>query len=58
MSQLEEVAKGQGYKYTLLETGKKQPEALQLYLKSGYTEMENYGPYIDNPNSICMKKQL
>lgn len=43
---------------TVLETGNKQPEAIHLYGKSGYTIVENYGPYKDLPESVCMKKNL
>ena len=29
----------------VLETGQKQPEAIQLYLKTGYQRIPNYGQY-------------
>jgi GNAT superfamily N-acetyltransferase len=47
-------------KYTacVLETGKKQPEAISLYLKNGYKIVPNYGQYIGIDNSICFKKAL
>ena len=43
---------------TVLETGIKQTEAIHLYTKSGYIVIENYGPYKNMPESICMQKQL
>ena len=43
---------------TVLETGNKQHEAIHLYRKSGYIVVENYGPYKNLPDSVCMKKQL
>jgi putative acetyltransferase len=42
----------------VLETGKKQPEAIRLYEKSGYSLIENYGQYIGMDNSVCFEKVL
>ena len=42
----------------VLETGKKQPEAIALYTKSGYTRIPNYGQYIGKDNSVCFEKML
>jgi hypothetical protein len=41
-----------------LETGKKQPEAIQLYQKSGYHIIPNYGQYAGIENSVCFEKQV
>ncbi len=41
-----------------LETGPKQPEAIGLYRKSGYREIEPYGEYIGCEYSYCMEKEL
>jgi len=46
------------YTYTILETGKNQPEAINLYQKLGYTIIPNYPPYENVENSVCMKKTL
>ncbi|MBF4492055.1 GNAT family N-acetyltransferase [Flavobacterium sp. MR2016-29] len=46
------------YPYTVLETGKKQPEAINLYQKLGYSIIPNYPPYEEMENSVCMKKIL
>lgn len=46
------------YKYTILETGKNQPEAINLYQKQGYHITPNYPPYESMDNSVCMKKTL
>ena len=43
---------------TVLETGTKQPEAIHLYLKSGYIVVESYGPCKDLEESVCMQKNL
>ena len=55
---LEQWAAELGYKKCVLETGKKQPEAIALYTKSGYVQTPNYGQYKNVANSICFEKQL
>ena len=55
---LEIWAKEVGYAYTILETGKNQPEAINLYQKQDYTIIPNYPPYEKMDNSVCMKKTL
>ncbi|GAT62774.1 GNAT family N-acetyltransferase [Paludibacter jiangxiensis] len=40
----------------ILETGKGQPEAIRFYTRQGYTVIPNFGQYIGNDNSVCMKK--
>ena len=42
----------------VLETGKRQPEAIGLYTKNGYASIPNYGQYIGMENSVCFEKQL
>ena len=42
----------------ILETGKKQPEAIALYTKNGYELIPNYGQYTGIENSVCFKKDL
>lgn len=58
LSELERWAKLLGFSECVLETGKKQPEAIALYQKVGYRITENYGQYIGVDNSVCMKKTL
>jgi len=58
LTELERWASEIKYPYTVLETGKKQPEAIALYQKSGYTIIPNYPPYEKMDNSVCMKKTL
>ena len=41
---------------TLLETGKRMPDAIGLYQKMGYTSIKNYGHYIGVENSVCFEK--
>lgn len=42
----------------ILETGKRQPEAIGLYKKNGYKLIPNYGQYADVENSLCFEKEL
>jgi len=42
----------------ILETGRRQPEAIALYRKNGYTQIPNYGQYAGVENSICFEKNL
>ncbi|MBN8568219.1 MAG: GNAT family N-acetyltransferase [Ignavibacteria bacterium] len=58
LNELEIWAKEEGYAKTILETGTAQTEAIGLYKNSGYTVIENYGPYAGLPESICMKKNF
>lgn len=58
LQELEHWAQELGCDACVLETGKKQPEAIALYKKSGYTITENYGQYIGVDNSVCMRKNL
>lgn len=47
-----------GYKKCVLETGKRQSEAVNLYKKSGYISIPNYGQYAGVENSLCFEKHL
>jgi len=58
LAELEIWAKEVGYTYTILETGKNQPEAINLYQKLNYSIIPNYPPYEKMDNSVCMKKTL
>jgi len=58
LNELEQWGTQLEYKKAILETGIKQNEAIQLYSKSGYNRIENYGQYAEMPNSVCMMKVL
>lgn len=58
MELLESVARKQGYRYLILESGEPLVAAMALYRKIGYKVIPNYGQYEDMPDSICMKKKL
>lgn len=42
----------------VLETGKRQPDAIALYQKNGYHIIPNYGQYEGIDNSVCFEKIL
>jgi GNAT superfamily N-acetyltransferase len=42
----------------ILETGKRQPEAIGLYKRHGYRLIPNYGQYAAVGNSVCFEKEL
>ena len=56
--ELENWAKELGNEKCVLETGKKQPEAISLYKKCGYKLVANYGQYAGIENSVCFEKSL
>jgi putative acetyltransferase len=58
LAELELWAKENNYNTCVLETGKKQPEAIALYTKAGYNIIANYGQYEGVENSVCMKKEI
>lgn len=55
---LENWAAELGYRRCILETGKKQPEAIALYQKNHYNPISNYGQYAGVMNSVCFEKDL
>lgn len=58
LRELEAWAKELNYKKCILETGKKMPEAIQLYKKSNYKLIKNYGQYAEVESSVCFEKSL
>lgn len=58
LAELERWAQELEYAACVLETGKKQPEAIRLYEKSGYALTPNYGQYVGIENSVCMRKSV
>ena len=55
---LEIWAKELGYKKCVLETGKRQVEAVKFYKKCNYKIIPNYGQYKELENSVCFEKNL
>lgn len=58
LSELENWGKELGTSRFVLETGKKQIEAIKLYEKSGFIRIPNYGQYLGIENSICFEKTI
>jgi GNAT superfamily N-acetyltransferase len=58
LKELEKWAVELNYSKCVLETGKKQPEAIALYKKSNYEIIPNYGQYENAENSVCFEKKL
>lgn len=56
--ELENWAREMNFEKCILETGKRQAEAIGLYQKSGYDIIPNYGQYAGIENSVCFKKDL
>lgn len=57
LTELEMMATEIGCEKCILETGKRQTEAIALYQKTGYTQIPNYGQYAGIENSLCFEKK-
>jgi GNAT superfamily N-acetyltransferase len=58
LAELERRAVAAGARRIVLETGTRQPEAIQLYRSSGYREVGRFGAYRCHPLSRCFAKPL
>lgn len=58
LSALENWAAEMKYQKCILETGKRQPEAVRLYTARGYQRIPNYGQYVNVENSLCFEKNI
>ena len=58
MALLEQCAKEKGYHKLILESGEPLISAMQLYRRTGYRVVPNYGQYKDMTDSVCMEKLL
>lgn len=56
VKEIEKLAIESNIKNIILQTGSRQKAAGNLYESMGYKLTENYGPYVNDSNSICMKK--
>ena len=54
----EALALRRGFTTLRLETGDAQPEAVALYEATGWSRIEPYGYWKDEPSSICFEKRL
>ncbi|GGF21233.1 GNAT family N-acetyltransferase [Subtercola lobariae] len=59
MAELARIASAAGASRLILQTGDRQPEAVALYEKLGYTPIAIYEPYVEAiPFSLCFEKLL
>jgi GNAT superfamily N-acetyltransferase len=59
MGRLEELAREAGVRRLILQTGNRQPDAVALYEKIGYTPIPIYEPYVETiPFSLCYEKAI
>ena len=59
MNELERIARNAGAPRLILQTGDRQPEAVALYVRLGYTPIPIFEPYAAvMPFSLCFEKSL
>jgi GNAT superfamily N-acetyltransferase len=58
LAALEDSARAAGMRRLVLETGRRQPEAIRFYEKSGYQRITNYGYYRDEPDCLSFARDL
>ncbi len=58
LAELEQWAGELSYPAAVLETGRRQPEAIALYQRCGYASTPNYGQYVGVANSVCFRKDF
>jgi GNAT superfamily N-acetyltransferase len=58
LAALEDEARALGYALVRLETGNLQTAAVGLYVSAGFGPIPRYGPFADDPRSVCFEKRL
>ena len=58
LADLEQWASELRYQKCILETGKRQPDAINLYKRNGYKIIPSYGKYLQMENSVCFEKEI
>ena len=58
LAELERTAAAAGHRRVVLNSGERQPEALALYARAGYTPVAGYGIYADSPDAVFLGKLL
>ena len=58
LGRLEAAARQLGAQRLVLETGSHSPDALALYRRAGFTQLDCWGEYATSPTSVCMEKPL
>ena len=55
---LEDEARALGYSLVRLETGNLQAPTVGLHVSAGFGPIPRYGPFVDDPRSVCFEKRL
>jgi GNAT superfamily N-acetyltransferase len=58
LAALEDEARALGYSFVRLETGNLQAAAIGLYVSAGFGPIPRYGPFAEDPKSVCFEKRL
>jgi putative acetyltransferase len=58
LEQLEHEAQALGYRQLVLETGAHEKPAIALYRGCGWRRIAAFGPYVDDPASVCFGKPV
>lgn len=58
LAEVERTAAAAGHTRAVLETGRRQPEAIALYRASGYEPIAPFGFYADAPGAVHLGKSL
>ena len=58
VKQLEKLAMEENFRYSIIETGKDNTAAINLYKKLGYETIDNFGFFEGDDMCICMKKEF
>jgi len=58
LTEMHRLAAELGLRRLVLETGDRLTAAIALYSSAGWTRIPNYGPYADDPGSLCFEYLL
>ncbi len=58
LAAVEASARAHGRRRLILETGDRQPEAIGLYVSSGYARIDDFGHYRDEPGVLSFGRTL
>jgi GNAT superfamily N-acetyltransferase len=58
LASLQSAAAQLGARRLVLETGTHSPDALGLYRRAGFTQIDCWGEYATSPTSVCLEKTL
>ena len=58
LARLEATGRELGARRSVLETGVYQDEAIGLYRRAGYSQVDCWGEYAASPTSVCFEKKI